>query len=95
MGVRWREGGGAKRVDSDCQRWRNLVARYSDKNGRTCCPRQTSAANPPAAAAAVDRWDRETHRRTDGRTDRRTFDRYDADLVLTSGHSNGGEQWHN
>jgi len=25
-----------------------------------CCQRPTSAANPPAAAAAVDRWNRET-----------------------------------
>jgi len=30
------------------------------------------AANPPHAAAAVDRWDRQT----DGRRDRRTLDRY-------------------
>jgi len=29
-----------------------------------CCPRPTSAANPPAAAAAVDRRDRQTDRRT-------------------------------
>ena len=31
-----------------------------------------SAADPPAAVAAVDRWDRQT----DGRTDERTPDRY-------------------
>jgi len=30
-----------------------------------CCPRPSSAANPPAAAAAVDRRDRQTDRRTD------------------------------
>ena len=34
-----------------------------------CCQRPTSAANPPAAAAAVDRRDRQT----DGRTDTRPF----------------------
>ena len=32
MGVTWRE---AKRVASDRQRWRNLVAQCSDKNGTT------------------------------------------------------------
>jgi len=38
------------------------------------CRRPRSAANPPAAVAAVDLWDRHTHslRQTDGRT----FDRY-------------------
>jgi len=30
--------------------------------------RGRSAANPPAAVAAVDRWIRQTHRRTDGRS---------------------------
>jgi len=29
------------------------------------CPRPSSAANPPAAAAAVDRRDRQADRRTD------------------------------
>ena len=38
----------------------------------TCCPRPTSAANPPVAAAAVNRRDRETDRRTNGQT----LDRY-------------------
>jgi len=37
-----------------------------------CCPRLILAANPSAAATAVDRWDRQT----DGRTDIRPF--YDA-----------------
>ena len=32
-------------------------------------PAGRSAANPPAAIAAVDRWDRQTDRQTDGRTD--------------------------
>jgi len=31
-----------------------------------CCPRPSSAANPPASAAAVDRRDRRTDRRMDG-----------------------------
>jgi len=30
-----------------------------------CCRRPTSAANPPVAAAAVDRWDRQTDKWTD------------------------------
>jgi len=34
----------------------------------TCCPRPTSAANPPVAAAAVNRRDRQTDRRTNGQT---------------------------
>jgi len=36
---------------------------------RFLLPRPTSAANPPGAAAAVDRRDRQTDRLADGRTD--------------------------
>jgi len=38
------------------------VARQQQLLIDICCPRPTPAANPPAAAAEVDRWDR----RTDG-----------------------------
>jgi len=34
---------------------------------RCLLPARGSAANPPAAVAAVDRWDRETEGQTDGR----------------------------
>ena len=48
------------------------VARQQQLSVDICCPRTRSATNPPqAAAAAVDRRDRQT----DGRTDRRTLDR--------------------
>jgi len=43
------------------------VARQQQLSIDVCCPRPTSAANPPAAAAAVDRRDRQTNRRTDTR----------------------------
>ena len=43
-----------------------------------CCPRPTSAANPPHAAAAVDR--RDTHTRTDRQTD--TWPLYDANSIV-------------
>jgi len=36
------------------------------------CRRPRSAANPPHAAAVIDRRDRQTDRRTDGRADGRT-----------------------
>ena len=55
------------------------VARQQQQSIDICCPRLTSAANPPAAAAAVDRRDRQTGR-TDGRTDTRPF--YDAYRIL-------------
>jgi len=35
-----------------------------------CCRRRSSAAHPPIAAAAVDRWDRQTDKRTPNRFDR-------------------------
>jgi len=43
------------------------VARQQQLSIDICCPRPTSAANPPAAAA-VDRWGRHADRHTEGRT---------------------------
>jgi len=43
---------------------------------RMSLPRPTSAANPPAAVAAVDRWDRQTDTRP-------FYSAYSADSVLT------------
>ena len=40
------------------------------------CRRPRSAANPPHAAAVIDRRDRQTHRQTGGQTDGRTLDRF-------------------
>ena len=37
-----------------------------------CCRRPRSAANPSAVAAAVNRWDRQTDRQTDGQNKRYT-----------------------
>jgi len=42
------------------------VARQQQLSMDICCPRPTSAANPPAAAAAVDWRDTQTDGRTDG-----------------------------
>jgi len=50
-------------------------------------PRQTSAANPPTAAAAVDRWDR----LTDRRTDIRPF--YNAYSILRGPRNNSSKLW--
>jgi len=47
---------------------------------RYLLPRPTSAANPPTAAAAVDRRDRQT----DGRTDGRTLDRFMTHAMRTA-----------
>ena len=69
-----------KHVGPPCSRTRNLrgphVARRQQLSVDICCPRPTSAANPPAAAAAVSRRDR----RTDGQKDTRAF--YDAYRIL-------------
>jgi len=62
------------------------VARQQQTSIDICCPPQTSAANPPAAAVAFDRRDR--------RTDRRTLDRFTmltascADRVITQSKMN-------
>ena len=56
------------------------VARQQQLSVDICCPRPTSAANPPSAVAAVDRWDRRTNRRT-GQTARRTLNRF---MTLTA-----------
>ena len=53
------------------------IARHQQLSINICCPRLTSAANPPAVAAAVARRDR----RTDGQTDGRTFDSF---MILTA-----------
>ena len=49
-------------------------------------PRPTSAANPPAAVATVDRWDRQTDGQTDKRTDTRPF--YESYGVLCGARNN-------
>jgi len=56
------------------------VARQQQLSVDICCPRPTSAANPPSALAAVDRWDRRTNRRT-GQTAGRTLSRF---ITLTA-----------
>jgi len=61
------------------------VARQQQLSIDICCPRLTSAANPPAAAAvAVDRRGRQTDGRTDGQTNNRftTLAAYCADRVI-------------
>ena len=45
-----------------------------------CCPHPTLSANPPAAPAAVDRRDRQTHGRTLGRF--MTLTAYYVDCVI-------------
>ena len=57
-----------------------VVDRYLLSAGR-------SAANPPHAAAAIDRRDRQTNRRRDGRTDGRTTYRF-IDPALYAGSVN-------
>jgi len=61
------------------------VARQQQLSIDICCPRLTSAANPPAAAAvAVDRRGRQTDGRTDGQTNNRftTLAAYCTDRVI-------------
>ena len=48
------------------ERWRLLQARRAAIDRHLLSARR-SAANPPQAAAATDRWDRQTDGRTDGR----------------------------
>jgi len=84
-----------KYVGPPYRRTKMYAARWSRGNS-SCrsisagCPRLTSAANPPAAAAAVDRRKRQKDGRTDEQTDGQTFYRfmtlyaYCANRVITS-----------
>jgi len=56
-----------------CRAARAAIDRY-------LLPRPTSAANPPTATAAVDRRERQT----DGRTDGRTLDRFMTHAMRTA-----------
>ena len=71
-----------KHVESPSSRTKIYAARMSRGSSNIRCPRPTSAANPLAAAAAVDRRDR----RTDERTDSRPFyDAYRGRVIITKG----------
>ena len=70
-----------KSVLSCCLQLDNVTLLAVAVERRTCSSRSISparagptAANSPHAAAAVDRWDRRTQRRTDGRTPYRYID---------------------
>jgi len=57
-----------KYAEPPCSRTKIYAASRGSSSCRsiTCCPRPTSAANPPAAAAVVDRRDRQTEEWSDG-----------------------------
>jgi len=56
-----------KQVEPPSSRTKIYAARMSRGSSNIRCPRPTSAANPLAAAAAVDRRDRQTDGRTPDR----------------------------